>query len=37
MGKTKNNKNILFYITNYPGYGGIEKVTTICKLPKLAY
>ncbi len=29
MGKTKNNKNILFYITNYPGYGGIEKVTTI--------
>lgn len=25
----KTNKNILFYITNYPGYGGIEKITTI--------
>lgn len=30
-------KHILFYITNYPGYGGIEKVTTylanaLCKL-----
>ena len=21
--------NILFYITNYPGYGGIEKITNI--------